>query len=108
MWDMMLWGSGIVIGALFLAAYPIAKAATTFHDELLQRDKQIQQLKEHYETNSHMIAFLKKHGITVEPGITDDSWDKESLRFAPMLLFRECKVSKVDEINGYRRIIFRK
>jgi DNA repair exonuclease SbcCD ATPase subunit len=108
MWDVMLLGSGMVIGALFLAAYPIAQAATTFHDELLQRDKQIQQLKEHYETNSHMIAFLKKHGITVEPGITDDSWDKEPLRFAPMLLFKDRKVGKVDKINGYRRIIFRK
>jgi hypothetical protein len=108
MWDMMLFGTGTITGALFLAAYPIAKAATTFHDELLQRDKQIQQLKEHYETNSHMIAFLKNHGITVKPGVTDDSWDKESLRFAPILLFREHKVSRVDRINGYRRIIFRK
>ena len=108
LWDVMLFGTGTITGALFLAAYPIAKAVTTFHDELLQRDKQIKQLKEHYETNSQMIAFLKKHDITVEPGITDDSWEKESLRFAPMLLFKERKVGRVDEINGYRRIIFRK
>jgi len=108
LWDMMLFGSGAVAGSLFLAAYPIAKAATTFHNELLARDKQIQQLKEQYETNSKMITFLKANDITVKIGSTNDSWDREYLRFAPMLLFKEQKVSRVDEIAGYKRIIFKK
>ena len=108
MWDMMLFCSGAVVGSLFLAIYPIAKAATVFHDELLARDKQIQKLKEKYETNSKMITFLKANDITVKTGTTNDSWDRESLRFAPMLLFSEQKVSRVDEIAGYKRIIFKK
>ena len=108
LWDTMLFVSGTVVGALFLAAYPIAKATTTFHDELLTRDKQIQQLKEHYETNNKMIAFLKKHDITVGTGITDESWNEGSLRFAPMLLFNAQRVGKVDEIKGYKRIVFHK
>ncbi|OQX75563.1 MAG: hypothetical protein B6D54_05620 [Epsilonproteobacteria bacterium 4484_65] len=108
LWDMMLFGSGTVVGSLFLAAYPITKATMVFHDELLQRDKQIQQLKEHYETNDKMIAFLKKHDITVKPGITNESWERESLRFAPMLLFNEQRIGRVDEINEYKRIVFKK
>ena len=74
----------------------------------MKRDIKIQQLKEHYETNSKMIAFLKANDITVKIGTTNKSWDRESLRFAPMLLFQEQKVGRVDEINGYRRIVFKK
>ncbi len=108
LWDMMLFVSGAVAGSLFLAAYPIAKAATVFHDELLTRDKQIQQLKEHYETNHKMISFLHEHDITVKTGTTDDSWTKRSFRFSPMILLDQKRVQRVDEINGYTRIIFNK
>jgi len=108
MWDIFLFVIGVVVGALFLAVYPIAKATKTFHDELVKRDVQIQQLKEQYETNNNMITFLKANNITVKIGTTDDSWDKASLRFAPMLLFKERKVSTVDSINNYKRIVFKK
>jgi len=108
MWDTFLFGVGVVVGALFLSVYPIEKATKTFHDELVKRDIQIQKLKEQYETNSDMITFLKENDITVETGTTDDSWKKASLRFAPMLLFNKRKVGVIDNINNYKRIIFKK
>ena len=108
MWDIFLLGVGVVGGALFLAVYPITKATKTFHDELVKRDIQIQQLKEQYETNSKMITFLKANDITVRLGTTDDSWNRASLRFAPMLLFERSQIGVVDSINNYKRIIFKK
>jgi hypothetical protein len=108
LYSFILFMTGVIIGALFLAASPIATATKTFHDELVKRDTQIQRIKEQYETNSKMITFLKANDITVKTGTTNDSWNRESLRFAPMLLFKEQKVSRVDEISGYKRIIFKK
>ncbi len=95
-------------GALFLSAYPIAQAAKTFHAKLKKQDESIQELKEQYETNSKANEFLRKHNIKIEYGKTDDSWEQQSLRFAPILLFPKNKVIRTDEINGYHRIIFEK
>ena len=106
--NFILFMTGVIIGALFLASYPIAKATKTFHNELVKRDTQVKQLKEQYETNSKMITFLKANDITVETRTTNESWNRESLRFAPMMLLKEQKVSIVDEIAGYKRIIFKK
>ncbi len=106
--SIMLFTSGTVLGALFLAAYPIAAAAKYFHDELLIRDSKIQQLKEQYETNNKTLRFLRKYNITIRNGRTDDSWHREGLSYHPMILFDKKRVKRMDEINGYSRIIFSK
>jgi len=108
MWSITMFVFGVVIGGLFLSAYPIAEASKTFYSELKERDVSIEALKVQYETNSKAHEFLRKHNIKIEYGETDDSWDKKSLRFAPILLFPKNRVIKTDEINGYLRIIFKK
>lgn len=108
MWSITIFGIGVVTGALFLSAYPIAEASKTFYSELKDRDVSIQALKEQYETNNKTLEFLRKNNITIKDGITDDSWEKRSMQFAPMVLFPKNRVIRTDEINGYRRIIFKK
>jgi hypothetical protein len=108
MWSITMFGIGVVTGALFLSAYPIAEVTKTFNSELKERDVAIQELKEQYEANNKTLEFLRKHNITIHPSVTDDSWEKRSFQFAPMVLFSKNKVIRTDEINGYRRIIFKK
>lgn len=108
MWSMMMFVTGVMAGALFLSAYPIAEASKTFYSELKERDALIQTMKEQYETNDQTLEFLRKYDITIRNGITDDSWDKRSLRFAPMVLFPKDRVIRTDEIDRYTRIIFKK
>jgi len=103
MWSMTVFGLGVVTGALFLSAYPIAQATKTFYSGLKERDVSVQALKEQYETNNKTLEFLRKYDITVEHRITDDSWDKKSLRSAPIVLFPKDIVIRTDEINGYLR-----
>jgi len=108
MWSLTMFSVGVVIGALFLSVYPIAEASKTFYSKLKEHDASIQILKEQYETNSKTLEFLRKHNITIRHNITDDSWDKRSLQFAPIVLFSKKQVTLTDEINGYTRIIFKK
>lgn len=108
MWSITMFGIGVVTGAIFLSAYPIAQASKTFYFELKERDVSIQALKEQYETNNKTLEFLRKNNIKIKDGITDDSWEKRSMQFAPMVLFPKNRVIRTDEINGYRRIIFKK
>lgn len=103
-----MFGTGVIAGALFLSAYPIAQAAKTFHAQIKKQDEAIQELKEQYETNNKILEFLRKNNITIDYGITDDSWEKRSMQFAPMVLLPKNSVIRTDEINGYRRIIFKK
>jgi len=107
-WSFTLFFSGVVIGGMFLAVYPITTISKTFYQELKIRDEKLNKLKEQYETNSKMITFLKANDITVKTRTTNDSWTKRSFRFSPMLLLDQKRVSRVDEINGYTRIIFKK
>lgn len=108
MWSITMFGVGVVTGALFLSAYPIAEVTKTFYSEIKERDVSIQALKEQYETNNKTLEFLRKYNITVQHNITDDSWDKRSLQFAPMVLFPRDITIRTDEINGYLRVIFKK
>ncbi len=108
MWSITMFGVGVVTGALFLSAYPIAEVTKTFYSEIKERDVSIQTLKEQYETNNKTLEFLRKYNITVQHNITDDSWDKRSLQFAPMVLFPRDITIRTDEINGYLRVIFKK
>ena len=107
-WSLTMFGTGVVAGALFLSAYPIAEASKTFYSKLKERDESIQTLKEQYETNDKTLTFLRKYNITIRHNITDKSWDKRSLRFAPMVLFSRNKVIQTDTIDRYTRIIFKK
>ncbi len=108
MWSLTMFGIGAVVGALFLSAYPIAEASKTFYSELKEHDALIQTLKEQYETNSETLKFMRKHDITIHHSITDDSWDKRSFQFAPIVLFSKDRVIRTDKINQYTRIIFKK
>jgi len=108
MWNMTMFGTGVVTGTLFLSAYPIAEASKIFYSELKKRDASIQTLKEQYETNNQTLEFLRKYNITIRHNRTDNSWSKRSLRFAPMVLFLKDKVIQTDEIDRYTRIIFKK
>ncbi|MCF6243881.1 MAG: hypothetical protein L3J43_02460 [Sulfurovum sp.] len=108
MWSLTMFGTGLVAGALFLSAYPIAQISKTFYLDLKERDASIQTIKEQYKTNAETLAFLEKYGITIKHNITDDSWTQRSLRFAPMVLFSKDRVILTDEIKQYTRIIFNK
>jgi len=108
MWSMTLFGTGAVVGALFLSAYPIAEASKIFYSKLKERDESVQILKEQYETNDNTLEFLRKYDITIHHNITDDSWKKRSFRFAPMIFLPKDRVIHTDEIDRYTRIIFKK
>jgi len=108
MWSMTMFGIGTIVGALFLSAYPIAAVAKTFRHEIKINDEKLNLLKEQYETNDSTLAFLRKHDMTIRYNTTDDSWTKKDFRFSPMILLDQKQVLKVDEINGYTRIIFSK
>ena len=108
MWSMTMFGIGAVVGALFLSAYPIAEASKTFYSELKERDASIQTIREQYETNNQTLEFLRKYDITIRNSMTDDSWDKRSLRFAPMIVFPKDRVIRTDTIDRYNRVIFKK
>jgi len=108
LWRSLFFVTGMVIGGLLLASYPIASAAEHFHDELLARDKRIQRLKKRYEANDAALKFLRRYDITMGYTLTDDSWRKPSRRFAPMILFPNDRVQLVDEIGDSRRIVFTK
>lgn len=108
MWSLTMFGIGVMTGALFLSAYPIAEASKTFYSELKERDASVQTLKEQYETNSKTLEFMRKYDITIHHSITDDSWDKRSFQFAPMVLFSKDRIIRTDEIDRYTRIIFKK
>jgi len=107
-WSFTFFFAGVVVGTVFLSVFPIASATKTFQKELKKRDTTINQLKEHYETNHKMIAFLKEHDITIRTSTTDNSWKPKSLRFSPIVLFSKKRVRNIDEIGGYTRIIFSK
>jgi len=108
MWNLTMFSTGVVTGALFLSAYPIAEASKTFYSKLKEHDASIQILKEQYETNNATLTFLREYDITIRHNITDDSWDKRSLQFAPMVLFSKDRVIRTDKIDRYTRIIFKK
>jgi len=108
MWSVTMFGIGAVVGALFLSTYPIVETSKIFYYELKERDASIQTMKEQYETNSKTLKFLRKYNITISHSVTDDSWDKRSFQFVPMILFSKNRVMQTDEIDRYTRIIFKK
>jgi len=108
MWSITMFGIGVVTGALFLSAYPIANISKSFYTELKNHDIAINALKRQYEKNNKTLEFLRKYNITIDHDITDDSWAKKSFQFTPMLLFPKNRVIRTDEINGYSRIILKK
>jgi len=108
MWSLTLFGVGAVVGALFLSAYPIAQVSKAFYLELKEKDAAIKTTKDRYVTNTKTLDFLETHGITLHHNTTDDSWNRSSYRFAPIVFFSKSSVLQTDETNQYTRIIFKK
>jgi len=107
-WDITLFGMGCVVGMLFLAVYPITEVTKSFYAAAAEQDAKIRKIEERYEANSETVKFLNKHNITMDYGLTDESWGKKYLQDAPFILLEKERIRIVDETNGCKRIIFRK